>query len=186
MNQSAHPHPAPGSGGTSGGVGLFITGFILALVGLYMFFDSVYVSTDQGGGLIGRGMRRAMGGGGGGGGGAGGGHMWRTTSMGIVFIPMFVGLIMLFNNARNIVGWIVTWTGVAILAIEILSMISFEMKSKTSHLIIMMVMIAAGLGFMLRSYKDFNKTYGQAPPDDRNEPGPPSTGTGTGSSSANG
>ena len=146
---------------------MFILGFILSLVGLYLFFDSVYMVTDQGGFFSGR-IRNAMGGGRGGGGG--GGHGYRTTSMGIVFVPMFIGLIMLFNNARNMVGWIVMWTGVAILAIEILSMIRFEMKTKTSLFIVMLVMIAAGIGLMLRSYRDFSKTYAAAPPDDSARP----------------
>lgn|GEM_PF-628836 len=176
MNQRTNnpyepPRHSAGSGGTGGGVGQFILGFILACLGLYFFFNSVYV-TSEGGGIIGRGMRRAFGGGGGGGGG--GGHWGRTTSMGIIFIPLFVGLIMLFNNARRMAGWIVMLIGLAILVIEILSMLTFEFKFKTSDLIIMMVLTAAGLGFMLNSYRDFTKTY--ANPPDQAQQNPPQPG----------
>lgn len=167
MNQSQYQQPS-GSGGTSGGVGQFILGFILASVGLYMFFNSVYV-TSEGGGLIGRGIGRALGGGG----GAGGGHWGRTTSMGVIFIPLFVGLIMLFNNARKMAGWIVMLVGLAILVIEIFSMLQFDFKFKASDLIIMMVMTAAGLGFMLNSYRDFNKAYNQPPQKESNTPNQP-------------
>jgi uncharacterized protein len=34
-----------GSGGTEGGIGLFLIGMGLAVLGAYLFFDSVLVST---------------------------------------------------------------------------------------------------------------------------------------------
>jgi len=132
-------------GGTDGGGGKFLLGLALAGVSLYFFFDSVLVSTDGGGALSGL-MR-------GGRGGRGGG-MWNTTSMGIIFLPFFIGLVALFYDAKKRWAWIVTWIGLAIIVIEMLSRIRFIIQSKSSHLLIMMVVFAAGAGLMLQSYRD--------------------------------
>jgi hypothetical protein len=130
-------------GGTDGGGGKFLLGLLLAAVSLYFFFDSVYVST-QGGGLISGAMR----------GGGGGGGLGATTSMGIVFLPFFIGVVTLFYDAKLRWGWLLTWIGLAIIVIEILSRIKFLIQIKSSHLIIMFVTFAAGAGLMLQSYRD--------------------------------
>lgn len=145
------PTPAHGSGGTEGGVGMFFTGFLLSLASLWFFFDSVRMTSGHGG-VLGRRIGRALGGGGG---GHGGGD-FTTTSMGLIFLPLFIGLIMLFNNARNKLGWAVFLAGIAILVIEMISMVRFEMNMKTSSFILLMVVFAAGVGLMLRSYKSFS------------------------------
>jgi isoprenylcysteine carboxyl methyltransferase (ICMT) family protein YpbQ len=128
-------------GGTEGGGGKFALGFLLSAVSLYFFFDSVQVSTAESGWISGA-MR----------GGGGGYGMWNTTSMGIVFLPFFIGVVALFYNGKMQWAWYVTWIGLAIIVIEILSRLRFLMAMKTSHLLIMMVTFAAGAGLMLRSY----------------------------------
>lgn len=125
-------------GGTPGGLQKFGLGLVLSAVSLYFFFDSVNVATRGAGwisGLVG--------------GGSGG-----TTSMGIVFVPFFIGIVALFYNSKQSWAWAVTWIGIAILVIEMLSRIRFLMNIKTSHLMIMLVTFAAGAGLMLRSYRD--------------------------------
>ena len=131
-------------------MGKFVLGLVLAATSLYFFFDSVHVTT-RGNGWISGGLRGFRGGGGGGGGGRG---MWETTSMGIVFLPFFIGIIALFYDARKKWAWGVTWIGLAIIVIEILSRIRFMMQIKTSHLMIMFVTFAAGAGLMLQSYRE--------------------------------
>ncbi len=138
------------SGGTEGGGGKFALGFVLAAVSLYFFFDSVQVSTD-GAGWISGAMR---------GGGMGGYGMWNSASMGIVFLPFFIGVVALFYDARKVWAWYVTWIGLAIIVIEILSRLRFLMMMKTSHLLIMLVTFAAGTGLMLRSYREDRSVRG--------------------------
>jgi len=104
--------------------------------------------TTRGAGWISGGIRGIRGG------GAGGGGMRETTSMGIVFLPFLVGLIALFYDASKKWSWAVTWIGIAIIIIEMLSRIRFDMQIKTSHLMIMFVTFAAGAGLMLQSYRD--------------------------------
>lgn len=133
-----------GSGGTDGGLNQFLIGFGLAALAVYLFFDSVRVVTD-GGGLL-SGMMRGRGGGGGG--------MGHTTSMGILFIPFFIGVFSLFVNARQKWAWGLTYLGIAILAIEIASRFRFYINTKLTHLLLMLVLFAAGTALMFRSYND--------------------------------
>ena len=132
-----------GSGGTEGGVGLFVFGLLLAIGGIYFFFDSVRVSTGHAGALSG-----LMGG------GRGHGRLIDTTSMGILFVPFFIGVFALFVDARRHWPWYLTFIGIAILAIEILSRIRFIIDTKLTHLLGMLVMFAAGCALMFRSYQD--------------------------------
>ena len=46
------------------------------------------------------------------------------------------------------------YLGIGTLAIEILSRIQFLFQMKTTHLLGMIVLFAAGVGLMLRSYRD--------------------------------
>ena len=130
-----------GSGGTEGGLGKFAIGFFLAALATYLFFDSVKVTT-AGCGLI-SGLF-----------GYGRGGYWETTSMGIIFVPFFLGVVVLFYDARLWWGWLLTYLGIGTLAIEILSRIQFLFQMKTTHLLGMIVLFAAGVGLMLRSYRD--------------------------------
>jgi hypothetical protein len=148
MTENKNNRSIQDSGGTAGGSGLFLFGFLLCAVSLWFFFDSVKVGTSHHGMFSGavRGMR---------GGGGGGMGMMETTSMGIIFVPFFIGVIMLFYNSKLRTGWALTSIGIAIIVIEVLSRLRFHYDMKLSSLILMFVMFAAGAGLILRSYKDF-------------------------------
>lgn len=130
-----------GSGGTEGGLGKFAIGFCLSSLATYLFFDSVRVTT-AGCGLISGLFGYAH------------GSYWETTSTGIIFVPFFLGVVVLFYDARLWWGWVLTYVGIGVLAIEILSRIQFFFQMKSTHLLGMIVLFAAGVGFMLRSYRD--------------------------------
>ena len=132
-----------GSGGTDGGVGLFFFGLIMAIAGVYFFFDSVRVHAGHPGALSGM-----LGGGG------NRGRMMDTTSMGILFVPFFIGVFALFVDSKRKWAWILTYIGIAILAVEILSRIRFIIDTKLTHLLGMIVLFAAGCALMFRSYRD--------------------------------
>ncbi len=136
-----------GAGGTEGGIGMFMAGFALSAASLWFFFDSVLV-TSGGMGWI-SGQLQAMRGGD----AAGTGGVWRTTSMGIIFVPFVFGVLALFYDARKPWAWYLTYFGIFILAVEILSRIQFVFSMKTSHLMLMLGAFAAGTGLMFRSYR---------------------------------
>jgi hypothetical protein len=131
-----------GSGGTDGGVGLFFFGLLMAVGSVYLFFDSVRVMTGQGGLFSG-----AMGA------GRGHGRMIDTTSMGILFVPFFIGVFSLFVDAHRRWAWWLTYIGIAVLAIEVLSRVRFIIDTKMTHLLGMFVLFAAGCALMFRSYR---------------------------------
>ncbi len=80
--------------------------------------------------------------------------MGTTTSMGVIFVPFFIGVLLLFYNSDLKIGWGLTGIGVLILAIEILSRIRFRMSMKTTHLLLLFIMVAGGLGLIIRSLRD--------------------------------
>jgi hypothetical protein len=121
-------------GGSQGGLGTFVAGCALAVVSAYFFVDSVRV-TSYGGGWI----SRITGG-----------------STGIVFLPLLVGVVWLFYDARRIGAWIVFVAGFAILIVEILSRLDFFFNLKLSHLLIMLVSFGAGIGLILRSLRSIS------------------------------
>lgn len=131
-----------GAGGTPGGTWLFFTGLVLAAAGLWFFLSNVHVVTQPLGLLSGVFSRGAFGGG------------MPSMSTGIVFAPIFLGLVFLFYDARMKWGWALFYVGLALIVIEILSRIQFMMDLKTSNLLLMLGMIAAGIGMMLRSFRD--------------------------------
>jgi uncharacterized protein len=132
-------------GGTEGGDAWFLSaaGFLLAAAGLYFFFDSVHVR-GGGAGLISGWM----------GGHGGGMGLWHTTSMGVIFVPFFLGVVWLFYDADKKPAWILMWAGLAIVIVEILSRIRFDFSMKTTHLLLILGMIAAGVGMMIRSFRE--------------------------------
>jgi uncharacterized protein len=87
----------------------------------------------------------------GGGGGFGG---WHTASSGILFVPFFLGVVVLFYDSRLKWAWGLMWIGLAIIAIEILSRVRFQMSMKTTYLLILIGLFGAGVGLMIRSYRE--------------------------------
>ena len=157
MNSSHDSKSFRGSGGTDGGMLLFVIGLGMSILAIYLFFDSVRVTT--GGGLI-TGMLR-------GGRGGGGRGMWETTSMGILFVPFLIGVIILFWDASKKWAWWLTGLGIAVIVIEILSRVRFLMETKLTHLLLMMVLFAAGIGLMMRSYWPVGKPAENEKTDDK-------------------
>ena len=134
-------------GGTQGGGPEFMwaLGLLLSGVAAYFFFDSVNANTN-GAGVISGAMR--------GGGHRGGGHgMWHTTSMGIIFLPLFIAVVALFVDSTYKWAWGLLWIGFGIIVVEILSRLRFEFHMKTSHLILLIVVFAAGMGIMIRALR---------------------------------
>jgi uncharacterized protein len=147
-----------GAGGTPGGTWLFFMGLALAGAGLWFFLSNVHVVTRDVGVFSGAFNRGVFGGG------------MPAASTGIVFAPIFIGLVILFYDARLRWGWALFYAGLAVIVIEILSRIQFLMQMKTSNLLLMLGMVAAGMGMMLRSFRDSSPS---SPPPPGASPPPP-------------
>jgi len=131
-------------GGNKGGETLFVWGLGLFLLGFgaYLFLDSVRIVAGNEGVLSG--MLRGRGGRGGGMGG--------TLSNTLIFTPFFLGIAVLFYDYTRTWAKYLTGVGVIFIIVEVLSRTRFHMDIKVSHLLILLLMMAAGTGLILRSY----------------------------------
>jgi hypothetical protein len=137
---------------------MFTIGLFLAGLATYLFLDSVYATTVGAGILSGAIGAR--------------GGLWETTSMGILFVPFFLGVIALFYDSRMKWAWWLTYLGIGILVIEIFSRIRFRLEMKMTSLLLMIVLFSAGVGLILRSYRDKGKVKnnGDSGPEGDDEP----------------
>jgi hypothetical protein len=127
-----------GSGGTQGGIGQFVIGAIVSGLAAWLFFDSVRMTTNHFGWI-----RNSL----------SSGQPW-TDSMAIVFMPFGLGVFALFYNAQQKWAWWLTWIGLAMVVIEMLSSVRFSMSIKTSHFLVMLVAFLCGAAMMFNSYRN--------------------------------
>ena len=122
--------PRRGAGGTSGGLGEFFGGLALVGVGAYLLLSRVTVHTS---------FWRMAGGG---------------SAFGITLMPLLIGIILLFIKGTSILGWVLTLAGFGAIIVGVISNmdIYFQPTSLTVTLI-MLGMIAAGLGLVIRSLR---------------------------------
>ena len=118
-----------GAGGTPGGVGQFFIGLIMAGVGAYLLFSQVQVTTSWW-------------------------HWWGVNSFGLSLLPMLIGVGILFFNGKSMVGWILAALGFAIIVAGILmNMDIYFRQTSLYNTIVMLVLLAGGLGLMARSLR---------------------------------
>jgi hypothetical protein len=119
-------------GGTRGGIGEFLLGLALLVAGGYLFLDNVTVS----------------------------GEFWSlfgfsgASSFGLTLIPLFIGIVCLFFSRRSIAGWLLTGGSAVAIVVGILAQLHvFFRPTSLFATITMIVLMAAGLGFILRSLR---------------------------------
>jgi hypothetical protein len=119
-----------GAGGTSGGVGQFLAGLALLGIGAYLLLSRVIVHTSFW-------------------------HMWGGGSaFGVMLIPMLVGVAVLFFDGKSILGWVLTIAGFgAIIVGVIANMDIYFQPTSLMTTLIMLGMIAAGLGLIIKSLR---------------------------------
>lgn len=112
-----------------GNIVTFFLGIIVFLVGLYMIFQNTVIST-------GFTLTKAIG---------------FTPSFGIVLLPLLIGIVVLFFNEHNFLGWFLIIVGILIILIGILMglRITFLPVSLFDG-IFMFGMTAAGIGLTLK------------------------------------
>ena len=114
-------------GGTSGGLGTFLLGLVMAVAGGYLFIDRVTVYTSR--------------------------WQWFGVSgFGIALVPLLFGVFFLFFNGRSIIGWLLTLVGVVIIFAGIIASLDiFFRPTSLFNTIVMLVLLLGGLGLIARS-----------------------------------
>jgi hypothetical protein len=130
-----------GAGGTSGGTVRFVMGIALFVAGLYLLLKNIYVQNSFGFG-------NAMFGLGG----------FNITS-GMLLIPFFIGIVLLFFNYKNIIGWVLAISAVGLLIVGVITSIHFTLAGMSAFDILMiLVMVAGGLGLFLSSFRNYKNS----------------------------
>ncbi len=118
-----------GAGGTSGGIGQFLLGTVMAAAGGYLLLNQVQVTTSFW-------------------------HFWGANSFGLTLLPLLVGVGFLFYNGRSIVGWLLTIAGAAIIFAGLLmNMDSYFRGTSLFNTLVMLVLLFGGLGLIARSLR---------------------------------
>ena len=118
-----------GAGGTEGGVGIFIVGFIMAVAGAWLLTNQVMVTS-------------------------GGWLFWGHNAFGLSLIPLILGIALLFFNGKSIGGWLLTIAGAVIIFVGILTNLDIYFRpTSLFNTILMLVLLAGGIGLVARSLR---------------------------------
>ena len=128
-----------GAGGTSGGIAHFFIGFIMMCTGFYLLLNSISVTSNFGSGRLysfsGYGMNYGI-------------------TSGMIMIPFIFGVGIVFYNAKNWLGWLLTAGSISSLIFGVISSIRFSfVRMSAFDLIVILVLAVGGLGLFLRSLK---------------------------------
>jgi hypothetical protein len=116
-------------GGTAGGLGNFLMGFVMACVGGYFLANQVSVV----------------------------GSYWSfygASTFGITLVPMLFGVGILFWNGKSIAGWLLTVAGALfIVAGVIANMHIYFRPTSLFNTLVMLILLVGGLGLVARALR---------------------------------
>ena len=116
-------------GGTPGGLGHFLIGFVMACVGGYLICNQVTVA----------------------------GSYWNfygANTFGITLIPMLIGIAMLFWNGRSWLGWLLTVAGALFIVAGVLAnMHIYFQPTSLFNTLIMLILLVGGLALIARALR---------------------------------
>lgn len=120
---------ARGAGGTSGGLGAFFVGLMMAIAGAYLLTSQVEVSSGY----------------------------WRLggySAFGLSLLPLTIGIGMLFFNGRSPLGWLLTAAGTVIILAGIIVNLQIYFRPTTLfNTLFMLALLGGGLGLVARSLR---------------------------------
>ena len=122
-------HDFHGAGGTEGGLGTFLIGFVMTIAGAYLLTNQVTVT----GGFW---------------------HIGGYNAFGLTLLPFIVGIAFLFFDGKSVVGWILTIAGAVILFSGIIMNLGIYFQSTSLfNTIVMLVLLLGGIGLVARSLR---------------------------------
>lgn len=116
-------------GGTPGGLGAFLLGFVMSCVGGYLLSNHVIVS----------------------------GSYWSfygANTFGITLIPMLLGIAMLFWSGRSVIGWVLTIAGALFILAGVIANLHIYFQPATLFAtLVMLILLIGGITLVARSLK---------------------------------
>jgi len=118
-----------GAGGTPGGIGLFLCGFALSVVGGWLLMNQVTVT-------------------------GGAWALWGHDTFGISLIPFIVGVGFIFFDGKSVIGWLLLLAGLLIiLAGVIVNLRIYFQPTSLFNTLMILAMLFGGIGLIARSLK---------------------------------
>ena len=118
-----------GAGGTEGGLGVFLLGFVMAIAGGYLLTNQVTVTS-------------------------GFWTLWGHNAFGLTLLPFVVGIAFLFFDGKSVVGWVLTIAGAVILFIGIIANLEIYFRATSLfNTIVMLVLLLGGIGLIARAVR---------------------------------
>jgi uncharacterized protein len=118
-----------GAGGTPGGLGEFLIGFVMACAGGYLLTQQVTVTS-------------------------GFWVLWGYNAFGLTLVPLLIGVAILFFNGRSVLGWLLLIAGATILLAGILMNLEIYFRSTSLfNTLVMLVLLFGGIGLIARSLR---------------------------------
>jgi hypothetical protein len=116
-------------GGTPGGLGHFLVGFVMACLGGYLLTNQVTVVGAYW-------------------------HFYGTSTFGVTLIPMLIGIAMLFWNGRSVLGWLLTAAGALFIVAGVIANLHIYFQpTSLFNTIVMLVLLVGGLGLIARAMR---------------------------------
>ena len=116
-------------GGTSGGLGAFVLGLVMAAGGGYLLLNQVTVTS----------------------------HAWYVygyDAFGLSLVPLLLGIGLLFFGGRNVLGWLLVAVGTIIIFAGIIANLSiFFRPTSLFNTLIILILLVGGLGLVARSLR---------------------------------
>ena len=126
-----------GAGGTEGGAGEFLLGFLMLCGGGYLLLDRIQVHSGFGWGhsLY---------------------HVGDTgVGAGMLLIPFVIGVGIMFYNGRNPLGWLLALGSVAALVVGVISQVRLHFsRMSLFELLSILVLAVGGFGLLVRGLRD--------------------------------
>jgi hypothetical protein len=116
-------------GGTPGGLGMFLFGLALAVVGGYLIMNQTQVTSSYW-------------------------NWFGNHTFGLTLLPLIIGIGLLFFNGKSIFGWLLAGCGLLIIFAGIITNLDIYFRTTSLfNLLLMLTLFAAGLGLMARAFK---------------------------------
>ena len=118
-----------GAGGTPGGVGTFLGGLAMMVVGGYLLLQQVQVHSGFWG-------------------------WFGPSTFGLTLIPLLVGIGILFFDGKSVAGWLLAGAGALIIGAGIIASLQIWVRPASLYnTLVMLGLLAGGIGLVARSLK---------------------------------
>lgn len=129
MNESQNERSWKDAGGTRGGLGTFLIGFLMTVAGGWLVTNQVTVVSS----------------------------FWTLfghSTFGLTLLPLLIGVAVLFFNGRSPIGWLLTLGGLTAILVGVLVNLQIFFRPTTLfNTLTMFVLLFGGLGLLARSLR---------------------------------